>query len=192
MFAKQQLEILAATGKSSGIKSNNKQKPPVVSLNRNYSSMIQGQDAAELSKPAANLNKKSRHVHSDSIMSAQFQADSVHQMLSQDCSNRDQQKLFQGRDNDFALFSQRDKTTDRRQSRDKQHIALGGLASVNSFDRKTFTLGEKGPYGGLLSGHAGLTSKTDMQSAYPNLVTSPTDQVGAPQPINPMNQLNDL
>ena len=71
-----------------------------------------------------------------------------------------------------AQFSERNDYEERRASRNQNEAAqkkygaaggpygVGGLESVKSVDRKTFTLGEKGP-NGLMSGQGAITSKTD-------------------------------
>ena len=127
---------------------------------------------------------KPLHIHSDSIMSAQFQPENVHQMFSQENLHRqDQPRLVQTRPEGQQVFSEKDRYEDERAGA-IQRRPSAGLRSPGSFDRKTFTLGDK-------AGHPGLNSKTDVLSLPPyNHLTSPTEQLAQSKPnFNPVEHL---
>ena len=69
---------------------------------------------------------------------------------------------------EHQVFSEKDRFENEREIGERQYRPSAGLRSPGSFDRKTFTLGDKG-------GQPGMMSKTDVLSLPYNQLTSPTD-----------------
>ena len=113
---------------------------------------------------------KPQHVHSDSIMSAQFQPEQAAQIFShENLQLKDQQRLLETRSKEHQVLSEKDRYENERDMGGRHYRPSAGLRSPGSFDRKTFTLGDKG-------GQPGMMSKTDVLSLPYNQLTSPTDQ----------------